>query len=141
MKDFLTLLWPLCLSIVIEYIIVQFLWLYFLDKKEDSIKESESKTKEKAYSKLVFFENMFVLLPVIIVNVLTNPAINIFARYLWRETSISNENVWIIISILEIVVFVVEGVLYKFLLKTKWSIAFVLSFFSNFLSYMSSFLL
>ena len=129
MKDFITLLWPLGLSITIEYIIVQALWLYFNDYED-----------KKQKSKLVLFDNKFVLIPVIIVNVLTNPAINIFARFLWRKTSISNDNIWIIISVLEVVVFVVEGILYKFLLKTKWSFALGMSFCSNFLSYMSSFL-
>ena len=129
MEDYLRLLSTLVLTLIIEYPIVQVLWLAF---KAD-------KSEEK--SKLVFWKNRIIIIPAIIVNILTNPAINIFARFLWRETNISDNDIWLIITLLEFVIWAIEAVLYKYMLKTKWSTAFILAITANFVSYMSSFLL
>ena len=126
MEDYLRLLSTLGLTLMIEYPIVQILWL-FLKKDEKS--------------KLAFWKNRIIIVPAIIVNVLTNPAINIFARFLWRETDISNDMIWVIITILEFVIWAIEAVLYKFMLNTKWSTAFIMAVTANFASYMSSFIL
>ena len=126
MDDFLRLASTLGLTIIIEYPIVQILWL--------AIKENEK-------SKLTFYKNKLIILPAFIVNALTNPAINIFARFLWRETDIPDDTIWIIITALEFVIWAIEAVLYKFMLNTKWSKAFLMSITANFVSYMSSFIL
>ncbi len=126
MEDILELLPILGLTIIIEYPIVQILWLL--------VKENEE-------SKFAFYKNKIILLPAIIVNVLTNPAINIYARYLWRETTIPENTIWIILTAIEIVIWIFEGVLYKYMLNTKWSKGFLLAISANFVSYMSSFLL
>ena len=129
MNDFLELLYPLSLTILIEYPIVQLLWLLLKFYKEDR------------KSKLVLFNNKLIIIPALIVNILTNPAINVFARYMFRETEIPDETIWTIITALELLIWIVEGVLYKFLLKTKWENAFILSLTANITSYLSSFLL
>ena len=126
MDDFLRLLWPLLLTILIEYPIVQIIWL--LVKKDEK-------------SKLTFYKNKIIIIPALIVNILTNPAINLFARYLWKETHLSDDTVWIILTLTEFIVWAAEAILYKFMLNTKWSKAFLLAISANFVSYMSSFLL
>ncbi len=125
MSMFLGLLYPLGLTFIIEYPIMQCLWLLL---------------KEKSTSKIVFFDGRFILLPVIIVNVLTNPPINIYARYLFYETAYSEKDIWLIISLWEVVVFLVEGIMYKHLLKTKMSKAILMSLCANGVSYLSSFI-
>ena len=129
MSEFVGLLYPLGLTILIEYPIVQLLWLLLKFYKQDK------------KSILVLFDNKLIIIPTLIVNILTNPAINIFARYMFYKTEVPQETIWTIISWLEVLIFVVEAVLYKYLLGTKWKNAFLLSFASNFVSYMSSFLL
>ena len=96
---------------------------------------------ESKKSHIVFYKNKIIIIPALIVNVLTNPAINIFARYLVMNTNINNKMFWGIITILEVIIWIIEGALYKFLLKTKWSNAFLLAVSANFVSYLSSFLL
>ena len=125
MEYVLDLLWPLSLTILIEYPIVQLLWLI--------IKDDDQK------SKLVFCKNMIIIIPALIVNTLTNPAINIYARYLFLNSGLLQDDCWKIITILEFVIWAIEAVLYKFLLKTKWSKAFILAISANFVSYMASF--
>ena len=89
----------------------------------------------------MFFDNKLIIIPALIVNVLTNPAINIYARYMFRETEVPEETIWTIISALEIIIWILEGVLYKYLLKTKWRNGFILSITANLTSYLFSFLL
>ena len=126
MDEFISLLWPLFLTILIEYPIVQIIWL--LIKKDEE-------------SKLVFYKNKIIIVPALIVNVLTNPAINILARHLWINTTLTDDNIWMILTIIEFFIWAIEAVLYKFMLNTKWSKAFLLAISANFVSYMSSFLL
>ena len=76
-----------------------------------------------------------------IINVLTNPAINILYRCMVRYSELEHDTIWTIISVLEVGIFIIEGVLYKYLLKTSWSKGFLISLVSNFTSYMASFLL
>jgi len=127
MSDFFRLCSTLGLTIIIEYPIVQIIWLFIRDKENKS--------------KLVFFDNKLIIIPALIVNVLTNPAINVFASYLWRETHLRDNEVWGIITIAEFVVWAIEAVLYKYLLKTSWPKAFALAITANLVSYLSSFLL
>jgi hypothetical protein len=121
-------LWkPLLLTIAIEYPIIQILWFFIKDKEQKS--------------KLVFWKNRIIIIPALIVNVLTNPAINILYRCMVRYSELEQDTIWTIISVLEVGIFFIEGVLYKFLLKTSWAKGFLISLVSNFTSYMSSFLL
>ena len=121
-------LWkPLLLTIVIEYPIIQILWFFIKDKVQKS--------------KLVFWKNNIIIVPALIVNVLTNPAINIIARCMFRYSGLEQDVIWEIISVLEVGIFLIEGVLYKVLLKTSWTKGFLISLVSNFTSYMASFLL
>ncbi len=126
MEDVLRLLSTLGLTIIIEYPIVQILWL--IVKKDEK-------------SKLTFFKNKIIILPALIINALTNPAINIYARYLFRDTQLEESSIWFIITIWEFAIWIIEAVLYKYMLNTKWSKAFLLAISANFVSYMSSFLL
>ena len=126
MDDFLRLLWPLFLTIVIEYPVVQIIWL--LIKKDEE-------------SKLAFYKNKIIIVPALIVNILTNPAINVLAMYLFRNTDLRESQIWSIITAVEVVVWILEGVLYKFMLNTKWWKGLLLAISANFVSYMASFLL
>ena len=129
MSNVLSLLSTYGLTMIIEYPILQAVWLFIRDKNE------------KNTTRLVFWNNRIVIIPVIIVNLLTNPAINIYASHLFYDTSISENVIWAILSALEVVIFMVEAILYKFMLKTKWTSAFLLSFSANFTSYMVSFII
>ncbi len=126
MEDFLRLLSTFGLTLLIEYPIVQALWI--------ALRENEE-------SKLAFWNNRIIIIPVIIVNLLTNPAINVFARYLLRETMIEVSTFWFIITILEFIIWALEAVLYKYMLNTKWSTAFAMAISANFVSYMMSFII
>ena len=112
MQEILSLLYPLSLTIMIEYIIIQLL-----------------------------LRDRYMLGYVLIVNICTNPAINIIARVLWQNTIMTDYAILTIISILEIVVFIVEGVLYKYMLKITWKKALIISFVANFIAYMASWLI
>ena len=129
MENIFRLLSTLGLTIAIEYPIVQVLWLAL---KEDN---------QKNTSKIVFWKNRIIIIPTLIVNILTNPAINIFAQFLLRNTSVSENEFWSIITILEFIIWAIEAVLYKYMLKTSWKNAFAMAVLANFVSYMSSFLL
>ena len=129
MNEFVELLYPLGLTILIEYPIVQLLWLLLKFYKQDR------------KSILVLFDNKLIIIPALIVNILTNPAINIFARYMFYKTEVPEETIWTIISALEIIIWILEGVLYKYLLKTKWRNGFILAVTANLTSYLFSFLL
>lgn len=106
------LLFPLSLTILIEYAVIQ-----------------------------LIMRKRFVLWQVALVNLITNPAINLIYRYMYWHTSLSDSSIWNIISGLEIVVVLVEGVLYKFLFKTKWSHGLIISLIANWIAYLISFLL
>ena len=103
MEDVLRLLSTLGLTIIIEYPIVQILWL--IVKKDEK-------------SKLTFFKNKIIILPALIINALTNPAINIYARYLFRDTQLEESSIWFIITIWEFAIWIIEAVLYKYMLNT-----------------------
>ncbi len=122
-----SLLTALSLTLVIEYPIVQLLWLFIKDKENKS--------------KIVFWKNRIIIIPALIVNVLTNPAINLFAFYMFRNTQVNHDTIWGIISVLEVFIFIIEGILYKFLIKTSFTKGILISFVANFVSYMSSFLM
>jgi len=126
MEDFLKLLSTFGLTLLIEYPIAQALWI--------ALKEDEK-------SKLAFWNNKIIIIPVAIVNLLTNPALNIFAMYLWRETMIEDSTIWFIITVLEFIIWALEAVLYKYMLNAKWSTAFAMAISANFVSYMSSFII
>ncbi|MBR6252442.1 MAG: hypothetical protein IKR04_01160 [Clostridia bacterium] len=126
MEDFLRLLSTLGLTIIIEYPVVQLLWLAI---------------KEKEKSKLAFYKNKIIIIPAIIVNVLTNPALNVFARFLFRDTDMPEDTIWLIITIIEFVIWALEAVMYKYMLNTKWTKAFAMAISANFVSYMSSFII
>ena len=125
MEDVLKLLYTLGLTLVIEYPIVQILWIAIRKEEE---------------SKLTLWNNKIIIIPAIIVNTLTNPAINVFASYLWRETLISDSGIWTILTIVEIFIWILEGVLYKYMLNTKLWKGLALAIPANFISYMSSFI-
>ena len=125
MNDFIKLLYTLGLTLIIEYPIIQVLWI--------AIKKDEE-------SKLAFWNNRIIIVPAIIVNVLTNPAINVFASYLWRETTILDNDIWTILTIIEIAIWLLEGVLYKYMLNTKLWKGLALAVSANFISYMFSFI-
>ncbi len=116
MNDFfstvLSLMYPLLLTIIIEYLIIQ-----------------------------LIVRKRFVLGQVALVNLVTNPAINLIFRYMYSYTTLSDYIIWNIISILEFVVVFVEGALYKYLFKTKWSHGLIISLIANWLAYLISFLL
>ena len=123
---FYKLWWPLVLTLIIEYPIAQLLWLLM---------------KEEKKSKLNLWKNRIIIIPAIIVNVLTNPAINLFYRYMYINKILEENVLWMVITALEVVVFIVEGILYKFLLNSSWKHAFMISFTVNYTSYMAGFLL
>lgn len=112
MNTFLELLYTLTLTIIIEYAIIQ-----------------------------LIVRKRFVLGQVALVNLVTNPAINLIFRYMYSYTALSDSSIWNIISILEVVVVFVEGALYKYLFKTKWSHGLIISLIANWLAYLISFLL
>jgi len=127
MDTIIDLLYPLVLTLLIEYPIVQVLWIFIKDKKDGS--------------KLTFWKNRIIIIPALIVNILTNPAINIFYRFLINITNFSPDTIWIIITLLEFVIWALEAILYKYMLNTRWSNAFLLALSANYLSFISSFML
>ncbi len=132
MDNFLLLARTLGLTLLIEYPLTQLLWIFYC-KKDKTISENPPK--------LTFFKGMLIIIPVIIINVLTNPAINIYASHLWGKLYPDENTFWSIITAWEVVIFLVEGVLYKFMLKTTWLRGMLLSLISNGTSYLSSFIL
>ena len=121
-----SLLFTLLLTIVVEYPIVQVMWL--------AIKQNEE-------SKFLLCKNRVVIIPSLIVNVLTNPAINIFALYMFRETEVPFDTIWVIITILELIIWAIEGALYKLMLKTSWVNGLMMAITANYVSYLFSFLM
>lgn len=132
MNTFISLVRTLGLTIIIEYPITQLLWIFFCKKDKNIDKKS---------AKLTFFNGMLIIVPVIIINALTNPAINIYAKYLWSNLYPDENLFWSIITIWEVLIFLVEGILYKYMLKTSWLRGMLLSLCSNGISYLSSFII
>ncbi len=120
------------LTILIEYPLTQILWIFYC-KRDKSISKNPPK--------LTFFKGMLIIIPVVIINVLTNPAINFYAQNLWLKLYPDENLFWTIITAWEVVIFLVEGVLYKFMLKTTWLRGMLLSLCSNGVSYLSSFII
>ena len=77
--------------------------------------------------------NQKVIIPVLLVNMLTNPLVvyiyNIMSifSYIYKD---------IVLIFLEILVFVVEGYVYKYLLEIKWKYALLISFIANMIAYL-----
>jgi len=86
-------------------------------------------------------KDKLAILQVIFVNVLTNPAINIFFRFLVKKKSLSTTKIWIIITLLEFVIWIFEGILYKYLFKLDFKKAITISCIANLVSYLSSFII
>ena len=82
--------------------------------------------------KLIFI-NKKVFIPVFLVNILTNPLVvyiyNIMSLY-----SLKYKGIFLVI--LEILVIIVEGYIYKYLLEIKWKKAVIISFISNVIAYL-----
>ena len=51
------------------------------------------------------------------------------------------DTIWLIITIIEFVIWALEAVMYKYMLNTKWTKAFAMAISANFVSYMSSFII
>lgn len=87
--------------------------------------------------KLIFI-NKKVFKPVLLVNMLTNPLV----AYIYNMMSLYSVTYKdAILLILEILVIIVEGYSYKYLLDITWKKAFIISTVSNILSYLSGILL
>lgn len=82
--------------------------------------------------KLIFIKKK-ALIPVLLVNMLTNPLVvyiyNIMSIYSFFYKDI-------VLVFLELLVVIVEGYVYKYLLETKWKIALIISFISNIVAYL-----
>lgn len=87
--------------------------------------------------KLVFIKKK-TLMPVLLVNMLTNPLVvyiyNIMSIYSFFYKDI-------VLVFLELLVVVVEGYVYKYLLEIKWKTALIISFISNLVAYLLGILL
>lgn len=82
--------------------------------------------------KLIFIKKK-ALIPVLLVNMLTNPLVvyiyNIMSIYSFFYKDI-------VLVFLELVVVIVEGYVYKYLLEIKWKTALIISFISNVVAYL-----
>lgn len=82
--------------------------------------------------KLIFIKKK-ALIPVLLVNMLTNPLVvyiyNIMSIYSFFYKDI-------VLVFLELVVVIVEGYVYKYLFEIKWKIALIISFISNVVAYL-----
>ena len=87
--------------------------------------------------KLIFIKKK-VFVPVVLVNVLTNPLV----VYVYSIMSVySFEYKDIILIILELLVVIVEGFIYKYLLEINLKKAIIISFVSNTIAYLSGILI
>jgi hypothetical protein len=87
--------------------------------------------------KLLFIKRK-VFMPVLLVNMLTNPLI----VYIYNIMSLfSFEYKDIVTLFLELLVVIVEGYIYKYLLEIKWEKALIISFISNAIAYLTGILL
>ncbi len=112
MIEILSLAYPLFLTIGIEYIIVQ-----------------------------LFSKDKIVLWQVCLINIITNPAINLIYRYILVKKITENTLLFEIITLLEIAIWILEAVIYKYLLKINWIKAFLYSITANATSYLISFII
>lgn len=82
--------------------------------------------------KLIFLKKK-TLIPVLLVNMLTNPLVvyiyNIMSIYSFFYKDI-------VLVFLELLVVIVEGYVYKYLLETKWKTSLIISFISNAIAYL-----
>ena len=82
--------------------------------------------------KLTFIKRK-VYIPVLLVNMLTNPLVvyiyNIMSIYSFFYKDIA-------VVFLELMVVIVEGYVYKYLLEIKWKKALIISFISNVVAYL-----
>jgi len=82
--------------------------------------------------KLIFIKKK-ALIPVLLVNMLTNPLVvyiyNIMSIYSFFYKDI-------VLVFLELLVVIVEGYVYKYLLEIKWKIALIISLISNIIAYL-----
>ena len=82
--------------------------------------------------KLIFIKKK-VFISVLLVNILTNPLV----VYIYKIMSIySFFYKDIVLVLLELLVVIVEGYVYKHLLEIKWKIALIISFISNVVAYL-----
>ena len=87
--------------------------------------------------KLIFVKKK-VLVPVLLVNMLTNP----FVVYIYNIMSLySLEYKDVIAIFLELLVVIIEGYVYKCLLEINWKKALIISFISNVVAYLTGMLL
>lgn len=87
--------------------------------------------------KLIFVKKK-VFIPVLLVNMLTNP----FVVYIYNIMSVySLKYKDIILIVLELLVVIVEGYVYKYLLEINWKKALIVSFISNIVAYLIGILL
>ena len=86
----------------------------------------------------IIFVKRKVFTSVLLVNMLTNPLVvyiyNIMCVYSFDYRDI-------VLLLLELLVVIVEGYVYKFLLELKWKKAFIVSFISNAIAYLTGLLL
>lgn len=87
---------------------------------------------EYAIIKLIFIKKK-TFIPVLLVNMLTNPLVvyiyNIMIIYSFFYKDIA-------LVFLELLVVIVEGYVYKYLLEIKWKTALIVSFLSNVIAYL-----
>ena len=87
---------------------------------------------EYAIIKLIFIKEK-TFIPVLLVNMLTNPLVvyiyNIMSIYSFFYKDIA-------LVFLELLVVIVEGYVYKYLLEIKWKTALIVSFISNVIAYL-----
>ncbi len=87
---------------------------------------------EYAIIKLIFIKKK-TFIPVLLVNMLTNPLVvyiyNIMSIYSFFYKDIA-------LVFLELLVVIVEGYVYKYLLEIKWKTALIVSFLSNVIAYL-----
>lgn len=81
--------------------------------------------------KLLFIRKK-VFIPVLLVNMITNPLVvyiyNIMSLYSFAYKDV-------ILVFLELLVVIVEGYVYKYLLEIKWKRALIISFIANVVAY------
>lgn len=82
--------------------------------------------------KLIFIKKK-TLIPVLLVNILTNPLI-VYIYNLMYIYSFPYKD--IVTVFLELLVVIVEGYVYKYLLEIKCKIALIVSFISNMIAYL-----
>lgn len=81
----------------------------------------------------IFKDKSKILIPVLIVNALTNPILTVVTRVL--DYYVEYNNTDSLILLFEINIFIIEIFLYKLLLKTTYKRAVLLSFFANVVSF------